>query len=311
MMQVRAKPLVGGIATYIPAVAGRHKGTGGTVSARYCYSVWLRHLVKAEQSGLPTDVKRVAELGPGDSLGIGLAAMLTGVEEYYAFDVVHYAFSARNLAILEELLELFSQRAPIPDAVEFPRIRPTLSCYDFPASVLTEERLKRVLCPERVATIREALLGNPSPCAITYVAPWHDPSLIAPGRIDMAYSQAVMEHVDDVPGTYQALKRWLRPGGFMSHSIDFSSHGYTRAWNGQYAVSDVAWKLLRGRRAWLINRVPFSGHQRFLSEAGFRVVGESHTTGPALPRNLLAPRFRDLSDSDLTTRNAFVQAVAG
>ena len=54
------------------------------------------HLVMAHRSGLSTQPEVVAELGPGDSLGIGMAALLTGAEVYYAFDVVEYASNQRN-----------------------------------------------------------------------------------------------------------------------------------------------------------------------------------------------------------------------
>src|SRR3977135_940863 len=41
-----------------------------TQSARYCYSVWLRHLVNAWQQGLHTLPEVVVELGPGSSQGV-------------------------------------------------------------------------------------------------------------------------------------------------------------------------------------------------------------------------------------------------
>lgn len=47
-------------------------------SARYCYSVWLRHLEKLFEAGA-TDIPRVVgELGPGRSIGVGIAALLGG-----------------------------------------------------------------------------------------------------------------------------------------------------------------------------------------------------------------------------------------
>jgi len=55
------KQLLRGLSTYVPgidAVVSKLKGTGGTVSSRYCYS-----------------------------LGIGLAGMLTGSNHYHAFDI--------------------------------------------------------------------------------------------------------------------------------------------------------------------------------------------------------------------------------
>ena len=83
------RALIRGLATFIPGyVSGSPREPGGTVSPRYCYSVWLRHLVMASDGCLFEYPKTVAELGPGDSIGIGLAALISGADEYYAFDVV-------------------------------------------------------------------------------------------------------------------------------------------------------------------------------------------------------------------------------
>ncbi|MBM4372890.1 MAG: hypothetical protein FJ098_14650, partial [Deltaproteobacteria bacterium] len=78
------RQLLWGIATFVPGVRFLdRRGTGGTGSARYCYSVWLRHLVLAKDRGLLDQVPAtVAELGPGDSIGIGLAALLSGATAY-------------------------------------------------------------------------------------------------------------------------------------------------------------------------------------------------------------------------------------
>ena len=60
------KKLAIGAATYLPGKRNLWiASTGGTTSARYCYSVWLRHMKKAAQAGLNTNPKVVAELGPG------------------------------------------------------------------------------------------------------------------------------------------------------------------------------------------------------------------------------------------------------
>ena len=67
--------------------------------------------------------------------------------------------------------------------------------------------------------------GNPS---LRYAAPWRDASVMQPGSLDLIFSQAVMEHVDDLPATYAACRDWLRPGGLMSHQIDFRCHGTAR-----------------------------------------------------------------------------------
>ena len=81
-MLPKLRPFLVGAATFVPGVRGllvsakEAFGLGGAVSARYCYSVWLRHVVLLAQNGLWKYPKSVAELGPGDSLGVGFCALL-------------------------------------------------------------------------------------------------------------------------------------------------------------------------------------------------------------------------------------------
>src|SRR5215510_12622076 len=142
-------PVLKGIATFIPGVRKLVvKRTGGTDSARYCYAVWLRHLLMAYGNGLSVQPKIVAEIGPGDSLGIGLAALISGAEKYYAFDIVKYANCERNTMIFDELVELFAKKENIPDEIEFPNLKPHLKSYEFPAHILDEHRLTECLKQE-------------------------------------------------------------------------------------------------------------------------------------------------------------------
>lgn len=310
------KPILRGLLTYIPAADKRFaKATRGTNSARYCYSVWMRHLVMAHESGLlsaTTPVPSVvAELGPGDSLGIGLAALLSGTSRYVALDIVPYADAATNLTIFDELVELMRARTPIPDASELPDVKPYLPSYYFPRRILTDDHLAGAFAPARVQSIRDALTsasgaGN----VISYRAPWTDAALIERDSIDMLYSQAVLEHVDDLDGAYDAMASWLKPGGFVSHEIAFTSHKLTTEWNGHWTVPDPVWKLIRGKRPYLLNREPASTHIAHIKRSGLEIVNEVRVQRKSdIERRRLARRYRDMSDDDLTTHALFVQAV--
>jgi len=90
------------------------RGTGGTDIPANCYEVWLKHLTLLWESQLQAIPNTVAELGPGDSLGVGLAALLSGASKFYALDVVLFANQTRNLQIFDELVELFKHRAARP-----------------------------------------------------------------------------------------------------------------------------------------------------------------------------------------------------
>ena len=74
------KQLISSILSFLPEMAlFKMDGTGGrTNSPRYCYSAWLKHLVMAHQNNLDPYPSTIAELGPGDSLGMGIAALLSG-----------------------------------------------------------------------------------------------------------------------------------------------------------------------------------------------------------------------------------------
>jgi hypothetical protein len=308
------KHVISGILTYIPELEKvMPNRTGGTNSARYCYSIWLRHLVLSQQAGLCTQPKVVAELGPGDSLGIGLAALLSGAQKYYAFDVVKYADSAVNFDILDELTSLFVKCEPIPGPQEFPLIQPPLQSYEFPHHILTEERLRKSLATERIHSIREAIADSghsiDSDIEIRYIVPWYNSDVVECETVDMIFSQAVLEHVNDLAHTYQTFYRWLKSDGFMSHQIDFGCHHLAKQWNGHRAYSDLTWKLIKGKRAYLLNREPYSTHKHLLDSAGFEIVREIKSSDSSgLTREQLSTRFRQLSEEDLTTRTVHILA---
>jgi methyltransferase family protein len=304
--------LLYGVATFIPGVAAVFgRGGGDTQSARYCYSVWLRHLVSAFANGMKAHPRVVAELGPGDSLGVGLAALVSGADRYHAFDVVRHAQVKRNLAVLEELVALFKSRADIPGESEFPEVQPLLPSYAFPHHVLGDEQLAGALADERLARIRDSVRDQSAAGSmIDYRTRWFDDQAIERDSIDMLYSQAVLEHVDDLAGSYRAMRLWIKPGGVISHQIDFRCHNTARAWNGHWKYSDFVWTLIRGRRSYLLNREPYSTHLRLLAENGFTFVGgQTAKLDSHIARQELAPRFRHLTDQDLTTSSALLQAV--
>ncbi len=301
-----------GIATFVPGVNDLHlKGRGGTDSARYCYSVWLRHLVMAKKNGLNPDPKIVAELGPGNSLGVGLAALIAGGDKYFAFDVVEYANAEKNQKIFDELVELFKNRTPIPGEDEFPQVKPCLEEYEFPAYILDENRLQYALEPSRIEKIRNSIGDfQHKDSLIQYKATWYDTSGLEKESVDMIYSQAVLEHVDDLEGTYRAMYLWLKPTGYISHQIDFKCHGTADDWNGHWAHSDLMWKLMRGSQPYLINREPHSTHIKILSEAGFKIICDlKYELESRFTTSELAPKFKSISGDDLIISDAFIQAV--
>ncbi|MFC1864122.1 methyltransferase domain-containing protein, partial [Thermodesulfobacteriota bacterium] len=288
--------------------------TDYNLPARYYYSVWMRHLVMAHKNGLRVLPDSVAELGPGQSVGIGIAALLSGASSYYALDIVEFASDDNNIKIFHELLDLFKNRADIPDNNEFKSVEPYLESYEFPDDILRKDHLEISLNGARIEAIENAVKNigrdSDSKIEISYMAPWDDRRIIKAGTVDLLISQAVLEHVDDLSGAYQSMYRWLKPGGFISHSIDFRSHGVADDWNGYWTYSDWVWKIIRGRRPYLINRQPYSAHLDLLEKTGFKLLCDIPIYRKSkIKRKNLAGEFQNLSEKDLNTRTTFIQAV--
>nr|MDO8081413.1 methyltransferase domain-containing protein [Candidatus Freyarchaeota archaeon] len=306
-----------GIATYIPGLHAHMTQIFGTIfgrSARYCYSRWLRHLTMAHKNGFPNKPNVIAELGPGDSLGVGFAALLSGSNKFYAFDVVKYNNPKKNLKIFDELVDLFKRRENIPNEIRFPEVEPYIKSYEFPGHILTETRLNEALRPERIESIRNAIINlnnaEENEIQIFYFAPWYNSAIIKEESVDMIFSNAVLEHVDDLKYTYELLHRWLKPGGFMSHQINFECHEIAKEWNGHWTYSDFVWRLIRGKRSFLLNRDPHSTHIELMKKIGFKIVCDIKVKKVSkIQRKKMAPRFRNLSEEDLTTSRAFIQAI--
>jgi hypothetical protein len=310
---MRIRPLLRGIASFVPG-ADRvlpWRGTGGTSFARYGYQVWLKHLSLLWAAGMTEIPDSVAELGPGDSLAIGLCAVLSGVDSYWALDVVPYSSSDRNLKIFDELVQMFQQRAAGAKQ-GWPPYHQHLDERLFPSHILTDERLDRSLEPRRLDAIRAALSGKPSanvPVRITYVVPWTDVNLVRTESIQLILSHSVLEHVVDLPLVYRAMAGWLVPGGLMSHQIDFGCHGLSKEWNGYRACSETHWRLVLGRRPYLINREPYSTHRRLIEANHFELITELKASRcDGIERARLAPRWKHLDDEDLNCSGVFLQA---
>jgi len=242
---------------------------------------------------------------------MGVAAILTGAERYFAFDVVAHANVERNLKIAEDLIQLFAARVDIPGAAEFPEVGPTLEDYRFPDTLLTQERMQRALDRRRLDRIMASLMNTASrESMIQYHAPWSTKGAVEHNSLDLVFSQATLEHVDNLPDVYRAMYGWLKPGAYMSHLIDFKCHDTALEWNGHWTYSDLMWKLVRGKDVCLINREPYSSHVALMKESGFNIVGEQFIKRPSkVTRHQLARQFRSIPDSDLETAGALVQAM--
>ncbi len=297
-------PIVKGTLTSIPLLNAwrlRRAATGGSDSIRYCYSVWLRHLVTLHRHGFRVADTCVGELGPGDSIGVGLAALLSGSRKYVGLDIVPFSGRSDLETVHSELVQLYLQREPIPNDNEFPHIRPRLESYAYP-----EQLIEWMEFQGRAEMIRcELKMRLDATEVITYRAPWTSLDDIALASLDLVFSQAVLEHVDDLEQTYRTIAAWLKPRGYASHVIDFSAHHLSPFWNGHWAYSDKEWRLVRGGREFLLNRQPLSAHLHFAKRAGLEVLElQKDYNDQGLHRSALSKAFQMLDSEDLRTTGA-------
>jgi hypothetical protein len=305
------RQLASGILSYVPGINNfLLRKTGGTESARYCYSVWLRHLKMAYKNGMEKHPQIIAELGPGDSLGMGLAALLSGAELYYAYDVVKYAQAEKNLQIFDELVDMYNNTEDIPAADEFPLLNPKIEDYKFPFDVLPKSHLNRTLAKKRLRRLRQSLLNiNSKYSQIQYAVPGYESNHIEDKSIDMFVSHAVLEHVEDITSTYKMIFGYLKPGGIMSHQIDFKSHKSHSEWNGHWTYSNKTWALIKGNRPFLINREPHSTHIHLINSTGFNMLCDDQIKrNSTIDRKNINSHFKYLTDNDLKTSGVFIQA---
>jgi hypothetical protein len=236
------------------------------------------------------------ELGPGQSLGVGLAALICGVERYVALDIADFLPRANLLPVFDQLVALFRDKALPPNTTGFPNYAPLSLDVDF-------ERAARLR-----AEVAAYARGERSE-RIAYEAPWSlRPELV--GGADMLLSHAVMQQTRSVAGTWGDIGRMLRPGGWTSHQISFSSYATSPVWNGHWRYPSWLWRIVLGRRDFYINRAPLADHLDAARAAGLEPMAVLRLErSDGFPRGALSRPWRTcLSDADAATEGAFVIA---
>lgn len=289
----------------------KHISTGGSCDAEYCYSVYLRHLINYHEL-IHSMPKNVVEFGPGDTIGIGLMALLCGAEKYYALDYIKYSGMHKIDFILERLIHMLKEKKEIPGDNEYPGVYPKLKSYQFPVYILSDSWMEKCLSEERIAVIKAAVQqvkhGNSSNL-ISYIAPWQEEKTVGI-KADFVYSQAVFEHIDEYKMAHKVIGDILNPNGVVSHQIDFGCHGCADCWNGHLAYGRLVWRLVYGTRPYFLNRVSLSGHIKEIQKAGIQIkkcVRSSAKNG--ITRDMLSRDFSKISDKDLKTRGAYIIGI--
>lgn len=256
----------------------------------------------------------IVEIGPGASLGAGICALLTGAKRYFALDLVQHTTIDENLATFDELVRILHEREGVRNARGFPNYQHTLNSNHFAERFFTDKILSITLDPQRVDAIRRAISGESSSVSIKFLSPWENEDAYGAlkNKVDFVFSHSVMEHVSNIERAYKIMGEICRPGAGMSHQIDFRSHGFSRPWNAYRQIDDQTWAQLCDGKKYTINREPPSRHLHLIRENGFEVVRLiPNSASNRIPKELLASRFAQLSNADLSCAGLFVQAIKG
>lgn len=255
------KAIAKGIVTYIPGASSildkkkrtsKHSGS----KAEFCYDLWLRILVFLEENSIRPHFKAIGELGSGGSLGVGICALLSGCERYYALEIDSIFDKDQNLKILDDIILLFRNKTRISD--KYRQLNIKVSNFEYPENIIEPLFLQENIISE----IRNDIInGFRHSQRITIVKNWvAQPSL----NLDFIFSRAVMEHVSSPSNVYSGITVHLKEGSLMFHDIEFHSHGITTKLDGHYKIPNTLWKIIYGKRGYFLNRWSLSEHLKVI-----------------------------------------------
>lgn len=239
-----------------------------------CFEEYFEHLgvAQSDRTGFLRG-KRLLEFGPGDVPGVAILMVAHGAEQVVCVDRFPLVrMSPKNVEIVKLMLER------LPD----------------------EARQRADLC------FRQP--GRPE----TGFNPQYIDYLVRPSglsglgaEIDMVFSRAVLEHVNDLPASILDMYAALKPGGLAIHLVDLKSHGLHRVNPLDFLEwPDWLWSLMYSEKG-VPNRLRVDAYREAVYQSGFECVALEPTLRAAAAdiqavRPRLAERFRNLSDEELS-----------
>lgn len=214
--------------------------------SQFCYSLWCSF-----QSVIDEREKFIiGEIGPAGSCGLGIIAVLLGAKEYHFIDIESNYILDRNLELFDKIVELFRIQADcikwdsinLPHKNKYSDINYTKAIDDYNIFRVRKE-LERFLRNEK--------------SKLFFKHDWKD---VQSNYFDVIISRAVMEHVNNPKMIYPEIFRGLKKNGLMIHDIELHSHALSKKIDGHLHLNKFIWKLIVGKRPYLLNRLESSQH---------------------------------------------------
>jgi len=224
--------------------------------------------------------KTVVEYGPGDFPGVALLCVAHGAAKVYCVDrFAMVKVNEKNLAVTEQLRLGLSAAA--------------------------RNRLDRAFDKSRAPQV------SFNRDAIDYRVTTHGFAALD-GKADLVISRAVLEHVDDLDGTFRDMQATMKPGAQAVHQVDLKSHGLHRSNPLDFLEwSATTWSLMFSHKG-VPNRWRIDRYRRIVAALGvedvhFEVINRASAADVAAVQPKLAPIFRDVSADDLACLGFWLQ----
>ncbi len=216
--------------------------------------------------------RTLLEYGPGDVPGVAALMLARGASKVYCVDRFPLVrLDGKNARVLNDLL---GGLAPEPRA----RLAQALRDPADPAAGFRSERLEYLVRPNGTSGLADA--------------------------VDLVYSRAVLEHVNDLDATFEDMVRAMRPGAIAIHLVDLRSHGlHERNPLDFLCPAPWLWDLMFSAKG-VPNRCRIDRYRAALARLPVEVIALD-ATYRARPEDIAAVRprlaapFRSLSDDDL------------
>lgn len=218
--------------------------------------------------------KTVLEIGPGNSLCMGLFFLSMGAKKVYIVDRFKHLFWDKKDILFHRTFvsEIVSKDFPFQGVIE--------------KAMTMEDRgitLNPNLIEYRIGDVARLPLEN--------------------SCVDFAFSNAVLEHVHQPEQVINELARVTRPGGWGSHEIDLRDHFFKATPLRLLGYSDALWNLMTSYRPGYANRLRFSDYIKLFEKHSFNVIKLTYTReleNDQLPKDLkLNRKFRNYSPEEL------------
>jgi SAM-dependent methyltransferase len=189
--------------------------------------------------------KTVLEVGPGNSLAIGLLFLAHGARKVYLMDrFKHLFWDDRDVAYHQMVINKIKESdLPFADAAA-----------------------------DAVSCMRGAITCDPSRLEYRFSDSASIP--LKDGSVDCVFSNAVLEHVHNITKAIRECARVTRKGGIGIHEVDLRDHFYQETPLRLLQYSDWLWNLMTWNRPGYSNRLRYSDYLKHFKEAGFQIKKE-------------------------------------